>query len=147
MANDIESIAKRMREQSNRSTQYPLFVVQHRVQRWNEDGDERERKSSDDGLDTDGLCGNCLKDYERDGEMKEHCSRCLDSTWHFFNWEWEFAMMAGVFFTEEACELHIKTNHYHYDKPRSYVIGSWRNPEMVAVMQHILGDDVPNYYE
>jgi hypothetical protein len=44
----------------------------------------------------------------------------------------------GMFLTEQACETHIKENHYHYKNPRSYVMHAWRNPELEQLLE-ILG--------
>lgn len=42
------------------------------------------------------------------------------------------------FFTQEAAKAHMQANHYHYDKPRTYIKHCWRNPEMKKVFE-ILG--------
>ena len=45
--------------------------------------------------------------------------------------------VSNVFFTEKACEKHIKANHYHFIEPRSYVKHAWRNPEMEQLFEAI----------
>lgn len=42
--------------------------------------------------------------------------------------------LSNFFFTEQACEQHIKVNGHNLRKPRSYVSFSYRNPELLRVM-------------
>ena len=41
------------------------------------------------------------------------------------------------FLTEEACESHIKLNHYHYSEPHSYVHHAWRYPELEQLLKSL----------
>ena len=43
----------------------------------------------------------------------------------------------GCFLTKEACKKHIELNHYHYDKPRTYAMTAFRNPEFGRLMKII----------
>lgn len=45
----------------------------------------------------------------------------------------------NAFFTEKACEDHIKSNHYHYNSPISYLKHGWRNPEMETIQEFLCG--------
>jgi len=47
------------------------------------------------------------------------------------------ATLSNVFFTEKACHKHIELNHYHFNKPRSYVKHAWRNPEVESIFKAI----------
>ena len=99
-------------------------------------------------IDSEEMCESCQADEFYADEDCEECE-CGRKTRMCFDWKWEMDDRAGVFFTERACEFHIAQNHYHYNKPRSYVISAWRNPEMVETMQMILkltGDDIPSCY-
>jgi hypothetical protein len=40
----------------------------------------------------------------------------------------------NVFFTRKAYDKHIEANSYHYNKPKSYLKGLFRNPEMEGVL-------------
>lgn len=124
----INGVAKEMEKQSNRATQFPLFVIQVDVKRYGDSSwcNEAERKDDSDGE----MCDSCEKLYDDSEEIPEYCSDCDSDCFVWFNWDTEFDLNAGVFFTAEACEKHIKQNDYHYTNPKSYAIGAWRNPEM-----------------
>ncbi len=134
----LKNTSEQMRKQNNRGTQYPLFVIQDKIKVYGASDwkDEMERNS-----DSDQHCEDCSKIAEEKGELPDTCEEddCGDDCFNHYSWEWQFDLRAGVFFTEEACNNHIKQNDYHYHKDvRSYVAGAWRNEEMVAVMQSVL---------
>lgn len=165
----LEETSREMRTQSNRHTQNPLFVVQEEIESrdaegWadrvvyvsNAGGDHTEISEETYDVLEDSKCDPESYTKEQiDSALEEACLEDLKD-FDRYEWErlgisvkWEISDRAGFFFTEKACEEHIAQNSYHYNKPRSYVISAWRNPEMVAVMQSILkltGDDIPNYY-
>lgn len=116
----VQLTGKRMAEQDNRGTQYPLFVIQNRIQR-------------QPGIheDADGV------DHDDDGNELP------------FKYEYVFDLQAGIFFTQHAALKHLTENAHHYNKPKIYAVGAWRNPEMQAVMRSIIkaGDqEVPSHY-
>lgn len=43
----------------------------------------------------------------------------------------------NTFFTAKACQEHIDSNHYHYNKPDVYLNSAWRNPEMELVSEFL----------
>ena len=43
----------------------------------------------------------------------------------------------NCFLTEKAAKQHIKSNHYHFNKPQDYVIHLWRNPEMKNLLKAV----------
>lgn len=45
---------------------------------------------------------------------------------------------AGFFLTEAEADAHIKSNHYHYDKPVTYVDSVHRNYELHDVIHLLL---------
>lgn len=125
-------LGAKMNAQDNRSTQFPLFVVQHKVrvyvgsdQAW----DETERK--EDAHKND-LCFDCRQIEQ---ELPDDCENCYPAAFLYIRIEKQFDLRAGVFFTAEACDAHIETNIYHYgEEPRSFAISAWRNPEMESIM-------------
>lgn len=163
---ELLETSRLMRTQDNRGTQYPLFVVQEELEVGKPDGcgensqywsdeyatltveqyDELERAQDGFTHDTD-----VVKDaLEAIGV--ESVDDIDLGDWRKVDYDIEptISDRAGFFFTEAACELHIRQNHYHYTKPRSYVISAWRNPEMVMVMQTILmltGEEIPSHYK
>lgn len=153
----INEIGKKMREQSNRMTQYPLFVIHdkkrvYHVNSSEADGKER-REEENFGWDDmrDFICGSCEALFDDDKELPEDCDSCDDGAFIYFKEYDEIDDSAGVFITEESCESHIEENRHHYDEPKSFVISAWRNPEMVLIMQTILrmtGDgEIPSHYK
>tara|TARA_R110000796_G_scaffold27008_2_gene74619 strand:+ start:2066 stop:2512 length:447 start_codon:yes stop_codon:yes gene_type:complete len=40
-----------------------------------------------------------------------------------------------AFLTRESCQEHINRNNYHYNKPRTYSRGVWRDPLMKGLFQ------------
>jgi len=43
----------------------------------------------------------------------------------------------NTFFTAKACQEHIDSNSYHYNKPSVYLNSAWRNPEMELVSRFL----------
>lgn len=41
------------------------------------------------------------------------------------------------FFTQEAAEQHLRSNHYHYTEGRIYVDHFWRNPQVNRLLKTI----------
>ena len=144
----LKKLSLTMREQNNRMTKYPLFVVQvdrkiYGAEDW---CSEVERKED---FDPKLLCPKCELLNDAGEFLEDYCDDCKPGCFAWFRLEPEFDLRAGVFFTEEACEQHIKINSYHYENPRSFAVGAWRNPEMQLAMRHLclLTGDVPNYYQ
>lgn len=139
-----------MAVQDNRSTQYPLFVIQQDTRIWADQGndyDERERKEDTEEY---WLCDACQKLYEAGDDMIDDCHDCDEEAYDHYKIEQEFVIgTAGVFFTAKACQQHIDENNYHYRNPQVYSIAAWRNPEMVEVMQSLIigaGHELPSHY-
>lgn len=131
--NFLKNLIKEIDSQDNRSTASPYYYV---IQ-------ERKERSSMQGNDFDKIM------YWHDGEYMgaDDWADALDfeSKQNFINW-WvaehpyeeplyvEYyrgdADRANVFFTEKACEKHIRENGYHFNIPTSYIRHAWRNPEI-----------------
>lgn len=144
----IKDIGHEMAKQDNRATQYPMFVVYHMVERAVPDGCGESRRKEE--LEEEWLCEDCLKLYHKDKELPDFCYNCDSECFWNCETELEPDLQAGVFFTAKACQEHIDANHYHYNEPVVYGIGSWRNPEMQAVQKHLLEqaeETIPNHYK
>ena len=116
----LKDIGSEMVKQDNRSTQYPLYVVQ-----------EDERRMPTLVEDADGY------ETDEDGDKIPYIDKP------------KIALEPGVFFTAKACQEHIDENSYHYTNPRVYAIAAWRNPEVQTIMQSLIkdaGQKVPIYY-
>jgi hypothetical protein len=71
-----------------------------------------------------------LESWERDEIMEE-------AGWQKMNFDYEYKYQ-DAFFTEKACEEHIRLNSYHYADPHSYVSHAFRNPEMELVQKFLI---------
>lgn len=150
----LKEIGIEMNNQDCRATQNPMFVIL--VDRYvpadiNIGWDKKERKD-DDYMKEEYLCDDCRVLYVSGLPLPEECDACSDESFNFskkLNDEESFDLRAGVFFTAKACQEHIDANHYHYDNPRVYGIGSWRNFEMQKVQRFLssLGGKVASHYE
>lgn len=140
-----------MAAQDNLATQYPLWVIQQDVRVWVEEGmdyDERERLED---VKEYWLCDRCQKKHDAGEELPADCLECDEPAYDHYKLEPQFVIShAGVFFTQQGCQNHIDANSYHYRNPRPYAVAAWRNPEMVAVMQHLIinsGEQLPSHYK
>lgn len=162
---DLVETSKLMRTQSNRYTRFPLFVVHETLEVVQAEGCGDYTKY----ISNDGEHEFTREQYDaieeaQDNENSESVTELLEelgfenlydidlTEFRAVEFELQSVMSdrAGFFFTEKACEDHIAQNHYHYTKPRSYVISAWRNPEIVATMQMILkltGEEIPSHYK
>lgn len=141
---ELKNIGEKMISQNNRLTQCPLFVIQ--VDRDIAVGQDMEwdKKERNEYYEGD-LCDSCMEV----GDVPEECDDCPDEAFHFLKTIEEFDLRAGAFFTEEACEEHIKANDYHYKNPRSFAVSTWRNFEMQMVMNYLCleAGHVPSHYQ
>lgn len=129
-------LSKKMNSQDNRATQFPMFVIKQKVKVYGREEccDELERKEEQDD---DEMCETCSEKYEEGTDLLDNCQDCDPRCFIEFNWEDETVEDAGSFFTAEAAQDHIDRNAYHYNKPFTYGIPSWRNPEMQIVLKII----------
>ena len=140
---ELKKVGTTTATQDNRGGQYPMYVIETDERRWVEergDWDERERiEDTDTGL----LCESCawLIDEDNDDpqELPDECNECDWGAFHHFKLFDQFELMPGIFFTEQAAQEHINENSYHYNNPRVYGIGAWRNPELQAVQKLLIG--------
>lgn len=147
---NIKDIGKEMAKQDNRMTQYVMFAVYDIVERCVGEGQGESRRKDRDEIGDYDLCETCLEKFHDGDDLPDYCLNCgPDSFWNCEE-SLEPDLTAGVFFTAEACEQHIKENRYHYNKPVSYGISCWRNPEMQAVQKHLIelaGEKIPSHYQ
>ena len=144
----LEEIGKEMSVQDNRATQFPLFIIMEDVERSVPDGCGESRRKED--CDGDDMCEKCQELDAKGDELPDYCPDCSSEC--FWNCEisQEPNLNPGVFFTAKACQEHIDENYYHYNNPKVYGIGAWRNEEMQRVMLHLIenaGEEVPSHYK
>jgi hypothetical protein len=146
----LKDIGSEMVQQSNRSTQYPLFIIQVDRKRWVSEYDDHDGAERKEDYDYKRMCDSCRRGEDTQNPELEFCEDCPSDMFNYFVIEDDFELMPGVFFTDRACQAHIDANRYHYRNPRVYGIGAWRNPEMQKVMQHLVkqsGNEVPHFYQ
>lgn len=157
----LPEIGSRMATQNHLSTQYPLWVIAvdkkiwmpHSFM-WDYDGKERVNEEYHE-INPRDLCESCRAIYDKnqeedlDDELPEDCDDCDPDAFNWYKLEEDYDLNAGAFLTQAACQDHINQNHYHYHNPRPFAWSAWRNPEMIAVMQHLItasGNELPNHY-
>jgi hypothetical protein len=128
------ALGKEMNAQSNRGTQWPMFVIQVDVKRYVSEYDDSEHRERKEEFEISDLCKKCKVLCEAEKEMPEDCDDCHDGSFHHYNIVQEFSLDAGVFLTAKACEEHIAANKHRYTNPRSFGISAGRNPEMQKIM-------------
>lgn len=152
------AIGAKMAEQNNRSTQYPMFVIMTDKKiymphsyAWDYDGKERLDDEYQE-IDVKDLCKKCAELYNEDFDysvLPDDCEDCDPEAFKWYKKEEQIEQLPGVFFTAEAAQRHIDENHYHYNNPRVYGIGAWRNEEMQTVQRLLIGlalKDLPSHY-
>jgi hypothetical protein len=127
-----------MNTQNNRCAEYPLFVIQEDMEEWCNEGIADRCKRTEE-TDVDLLCEECSKIWDEDGELPENCENCEHDAFDWYRIVDHIDLNAGVFLTAKACQEHIDCNSYHYENPRVYGIGCWRNPEMEEVIKFMRG--------
>lgn len=131
----LKELSKEMNTQDKRYTSHVMFMVYDEVKVYCGDwGNETERK---DEIEESYLCEECLKKYENDGDLPDHCDECDSDLYVQFNWELQPCDEDGVFFTAKECDEYIEDRRYNFNKPCSYGISMYRSCEMRRVMNII----------
>lgn len=107
---EAEKIAKRLREQDNRITEAPIFVVEQKRRIYGVDSDYTDRFV---WVDPDG-CENA-SDTPRKGWRKVGYVEV-----------WDFATAC---LTEAGCEEYLRVNGHNLTEPRIHAYSGWRNSE------------------
>lgn len=140
MYNSLVELSKKMNKQDNRSTAYPIvFRIKTDIdvvvpegygdrESYIIDSEEYSKEEAKESFFEDFEEQDEYTDFENYLE-KELSAHLIESvTEHKYK---------GTFFTEDACENHIKSNKHHYRNPESYVDHAWRNPEMELVQNFL----------
>lgn len=153
----LQAFMDRINTQDNRSTATPIYyTIQERKKRYSRDFDSCDGEcycATNDFFEI----GDChdLKKYliENYPEYEEVINKLVEDN-EGYDWDvvledfcegkklsierlayvWE-RPERSFFLTEQACEQHIKLNHYHYSEPHSYVHHAWRYPELEQLLQ------------
>lgn len=131
---ELKAIGEEMQVQDNRHTENPLFVIQEDSRVYGVD--DAEFKERDNDYEGD-LCEACDALCDEGKSLEDDCEECPDEAFNWYKIEKVFNLSPGVFFTAKACQEHIDSNEYHYTNPRSFAVGTYRNPEMKAVINFL----------
>jgi len=145
----LVEISKNMNAQDNRGTAYPiLFQIQTNERIAVPEGCGTEGWYKDGIiLETETEVVDAINDFNNDNNMFVARFVTLESWeqeeimeeagWQKMNFDYEYKYQ-NAFFTEKACEEHIRLNSYHYAEPCSYVDHAFRNPEMEMVQNFLI---------
>ncbi len=135
VSSELFEMGNRMREQDNRATAHPIFLVEQRRRIFGiVDGyteafawlhDEDERRAVESSLAASLEAGHCAGLDAPDGFIR---LGYVDI--------WEFATCC---FTEKGAEDYIRLNGHNLKEPRTYVASAYRNSEWQAVRAFLLG--------
>lgn len=107
---EAERIAADLREQDNRITSHPVFVVEQKRRIYGVDSDY-----------TDSFVWVNPNDFEAVSETRKKGWRKLG---YIEVWEFVTACL-----TEKGCEVYLRVNAHNLSSPRIYVYSGWRNHE------------------
>jgi hypothetical protein len=132
MMQKMADIGKLIREQDNRITDCPIFVVQEKVR---DAGYDSGYASSYEWIDYD-------RDHKVAGETRAARLDALDDDGRKFGaWErvyyidrWEFVTAC---FTEQGCKDFISRDGHNHGECRIYAYGSYRNQEYRDVREFL----------
>lgn len=134
----LEYIAKQIREQDNRITANPIFIVQQRHRQYGIDPNYCEDiiwLHSDEGEPVDDDEAERLEaEFKKTGDEPDGYTRTayIDS--------WEFVTAC---FTEEGCKDYLRSNGHNLKEPRIYVESGFRNREWEFMREYLMGIEVP----
>ena len=137
----MEKIGKLIREQDNRITDQPMFIVQQKRRICGmADGyaDAYAWVHKDEGHEADEVLSARLTAKARD---------CRSTgKWEQIGYQdiWEFVTAC---FTEKGCDDFIAVNGHNLTEPRIYADGSYRNKEFRAVRGYLMGLPGPELAE
>lgn len=144
MEEELARIKEQMLTQDNRATSYPIFIIVEDKKIYGvESGwaDGRERKEDYDNP----LCDRCEAMADSNGpDYPEECDDCPDDAFVNYRIEKDVPnLYAGFFFTAEAAQAHLDSNHHHYNSTaKVYATSAYNNYELRTVMQHLCGKDL-----
>lgn len=147
MNEQIKELIKNLREQDNRITFNPIFVVQVKNRIYGMDSGYNSQGyiwvRNDDWVDID------------DDELIEKLDDIEDHSWEYSSDSEEVKLLGEYtkvyyqdlwenkmpFFTEKAAEQYIRINGHNMKEPRIYVESGYRNAEWELIREYFLNLD------
>ena len=129
---ELEKIGKLIREQDNRITDQPMFLVQQKVRDYGYDGNH----SSDGYTWIDPDNDHCEATDQQAKRLDKLYGRGRGS-WErvYYKERWEFVTAC---FTEQGCKDYIALDGHNLNEPRIYAEGSYRNEEYRTVRKYLM---------
>ena len=69
--------------------------------------------------------------------LEEYC----DNYYVIYYKDREEIVQDTFFLTKRECQEHIKSNHYHYNKPHPYAMTAWRSPQVERLYKILQNTD------
>lgn len=147
MHDALMEISNELNTQGHRATAMPYFFqVQTEHQIAVPEGTGTEAWYMDECvIETEKEIVNVIFDY-KNGKMSKMKIKALsaydkedileEAGWRKVYYDYE-KRLDNAFFTEKACENHIKLNKHKLNKPKSFLTHAYRNPEMEIVMKFL----------
>jgi hypothetical protein len=130
------AIGKLLREQDNRATDVPIFLVEEKRRFYGLDADYAD---ADEVVWLDGPNDNSEATPEEHAELEAKYDNgdSIDDNWTrtAFKDEWHFVTAC---FTEQACKDYLHVNGHNLRETRIYAAGSYRNKEFRLIHQFLM---------
>ncbi len=136
--NDIEQIRYRMRTQKNYATEHPIYCV---MQKQRVFGFAEGYQDGYQWFDAD---SNEDCDQETSNQLDREAEYCDE--WHIDGVNYrrvgfkDIDQFVTLCFTEQAARDFMESQAHRLNKPFLYVDSLDRNPEMIAVRKHLIGE-------
>jgi hypothetical protein len=134
----ILAIAKEMREQDNRSTAHPLFMVYRPFEEVRPSGIGERRRKSGDYIEEGQLCASCEVLQDQGEMLTIDCDACDEECFYYAEDVMRTDDEHGVFFTAKACDEYIEARRYAVgQRAVSYAISAYHSNEMREVIEYL----------
>ena len=134
MTQKLADIGQEIRNQDNRGTDAPIFIVQQKRRIYGLTDDYSDQYDWFDGADELPT----QDEQEKLDEIHLKDSAIIDGVqWRrvYYIDIWEFVTAC---FTEKGCEDYIAINGHNLNEPRIYADGSYRNAEFREVRKYLM---------
>lgn len=132
----LRAIGKLLREQDNRATDAPIFLVEEKRRFYGLDTDYAD---ADEVVWLDGPNDNEEATPEEHAKLEAALDNGedIESNWTrtAFKDEWQFVTAC---FTEEGCKDYLRVNGYNLRETRIYATGSYQNEEFRLIRQFLM---------
>lgn len=143
----LMNLSKELKTQDNRITEHPIYRVYQKTTIVKADGfgdqigylDDEGHITSLEDLQKSGEIEDYRREHPEDSDEDDEC--ILENRLKYQKLELneeDIPVSGQVYFTENAAATHIVANHYHYNRPFTFVESAWRNFEWQTIREIIL---------